>query len=161
MARRQQTDTYKTDEGDIEITVQALGGIEAGLLGLKLGGILGPALATAAVSMDTRDALGLGSSINALFTKVTPAEFKSLLKEVIAGAQAKTSEEFVDVTMAWLENQFAGCPGSLYKLLLNAIKVNFTNFSQELGLSDDLMAKLKTIATKGAMGMQQPTPAKP
>lgn len=150
MARRQTTAEYKTEEGTVEITLQALGGTEGGLLALRLGGILGPGIAGIATAIDHDDSAGLSAAVNQLFAKVPPAEFKDLLKQLTAGAQGRAADEFHDVTAEWLNETFAGCPGSIFKLMFNAIKTNFSGFTEELGLSADLLTKLKNVGMKAA-----------
>lgn len=150
MARRQATNSYTTEDGSVEITVQAMGGMDAGLLGLRLGGILGPTLAGIVAAMESDDPVAITGAMNQMFTKLTPTEFKDLVKLIMAGAQAKLGSEFADVTLAFLNETFASCPGSLFKLIYDGLKVNFQSFFKELGLSADLEAKLKKAATKAA-----------
>ncbi len=150
MARRQHTGTYLTEDGSVAITVQAMGGVEAGLLGIRLGSIIGPALAGIVSAMENEDPESITKSMSQLFTKLSASEFKDILKLVLAGAQASTGNEFLDVNIPWLDDAFASCPGSLYKLMFDGIKVNFASFSKELGLNADLMSKLKKVAVKAA-----------
>lgn len=149
MARKQVTKKYPTDDGEVEITLTAMGGLQGSKLGIRLGGMLGPSVVSLFTAADAQSAQAGAEAGRMLFEKLTPATFESVAKEVLAGAQMKTAEgDFEDVTMPLLDDAFSGAVGSIYKLVFDAISLNFTNFSRGLGISSEGMAKLEKIASK-------------
>lgn len=150
MARKQENFKYPTEDGEVEITLLSMGGLDASKLGLKLGGMLGPAIISIFVAADSKDSSAGAEAGRMLAEKLTPATFESVLKEVLAGAQMKIGEEFEDVTMALLNDTFSGSAGSIYKLAYDAVRLNFRNFSRGLGISSESIAKLEAIAKKQA-----------
>lgn len=165
MARRSITKAYKTDEGEVEITIQALGGIEGGLLGIKLGEVFAPSMAAIITAFTNDDAPSILAAMAAMFTKLPPSEFKSMLTQLMSGAQAKLKGEFVDINLTVLDDTFAGSPGSIYRLAYDAIRLNFKNFGAELGFSAALATKLQAVAaraaTKVASKVQTPSSTTP
>lgn len=151
MARRIHTANYQTEDGTVEVTVQALGGITGSQLGIKLMSIFGPSMVGLIAAMEKDDPAAIMACMREMLGKLGPNDFKALLKEVLTGAQAKQGNEFVDVTVEWVDEAFGGAPGSVFKLTFDAIKVNFSNFSQELGFGRDLLTKLGNAMRTGAM----------
>lgn len=142
--RKQETKKYAVDGGEVEITLQALGGIEGSKLGVKLGGMLGPSVIALFTSAQSQT--GGAEAGRMLFDKLTPDVFEGLLKQLTKGAQMKTVEgEFEDVTVQLLDNTFSGNVAGLYRLLFDAVGLNFQNFSQGLGISSSVVDKLKAI----------------
>lgn len=149
MARKQVTKKYPTDDSEVEITLTAMGGLDGSKLGIRLGGMLGPSVVSLFTAADAQSAAAGAEAGRMLFEKLTPATFENIAKEVLAGAQLKTAEgEFEDVTMTLLNDVFSGAVGSIYKLVFDAISLNFRNFSRGLGISSEGMAKLEKIASK-------------
>lgn len=144
--RKQETNKYPVGDGEVEITLQALGGVEGSKLGVKLGAMLGPAAVALFTSAGAQSAVGGTEAARMFFERLTPDVFESLLKQLTKGAQLKTPDgEFEDVTLALLDTTFSGNGASLYRLLFDAVGLNFQNFSQGLGISSSAVGKLKTI----------------
>jgi hypothetical protein len=153
MARKQITNKYPVDEGDdIEVTITAMGGMDGSKLGIRLGAMLGPSLISLFTAMDAQSAAAGAEAGKMLFERLTPATFESIAKEVLTGAQMKVQTpdgvEFQDVTMSLLNETFSGNVASLFRLVFDAIKLNFRNFSSGLGISSAAMTKLQSIAAK-------------
>lgn len=150
MARRQHEGQYKTQDGTVTVVMQAMGGVTAGKLGLKLGKLFGPSLGTLIMSAHNKDAAGMASAVKELFGNLSEQQFTELLSSVLAEAQVNTGEEFKDATVKNLDSIFEGCPGSIYKILFDGLALNFTSFSSELGIPQDLLPKLQELAKKAA-----------
>lgn len=151
MARTQEVKKYATEDGEVEITLMKMGGMDASKLGIRLGGLLGPAVISMFVASDSQSAQA-GAEAGRLFAeKLTPQVFENVLKEMLAGAQMKTPEgEFEDCTIGLLNDVFSGAAGSIFKLAFDCVRMNFRNFLQGLGISSATMGKLEAVAAKHA-----------
>lgn len=150
MARRTHEGQYKTQDGEVTITLQAMGGVAAGHLGLKLGRLFGPALGSLIMSAHQKDITGIATACRELFGNLTPEQFSDLLKSVLAEAQVNDGTTISDCTVKKLDSIFEGCPGSVYRVLFDGLALNFTGFSSELGIPADLLPKLQEVAKKVA-----------
>lgn len=153
MARKQETNKYEANDGPIEVTLTQMGGMDGSKLGIRLGGMLGPSIITLFTAMDSQSAQAGGEAGRMLFEKLTPQVFEGVLKEMLAGAQVKRpgtdgEMEFEDATLSVLNEVFAGYSVSIYKLAFDAMRLNFRNFTQGLGISSATVSKLEAIAKK-------------
>lgn len=148
MARKQVTNEYPVDEGQVAVTLTALGGIEGAELGIRLGGMLGPAVITLFTAMDTKSAEAGAQAGKMIFEKLTPAVFKEILKQLIQGGQINIGGEFRDLTVKELDDAFSGNVVCVYRIFFDAVRLNFRNFTQGLGISSGTLAKLEAIAKK-------------
>lgn len=151
MARKQIEKKYPVDEGaDVEITLMALGGIEGSELGIRLGGMLGPAVITLFTETNGKNAEAAALAGRMIFEKLTGPVFKEILKQLIQGGQIKVGDEFHDLTLAKLDDAFSGNVACVYRLFFDAVRLNFRNFSQGLGIPSGALAQLE-VAAKTAM----------
>lgn len=149
MARKQETKKYPTEDGDVEITLMKMGGIDASKLGIRLGGLLGPSVISLFIAADAQSAQAGADAGRLIFEKLTPKVFEDVLKEMLAGAQIKTSAgEFEDATLPILNDEFAGAPASIYRLTFDLVRMNFRNFLQGLGISSATTSKLEAVMAK-------------
>lgn len=152
MARTQEVKTYATENGEVEITLMKMGGMEASKLGIRLGGMLGPAAISLFTAADAQSAQAGAEAGRMLAERLTPQVFENVLKEMLSGAQMKTPEgEFEDVSIKLLDDVFSGAAGSIFKLAFDCVRMNFRNFSQGLGISSATMDKLAAVAAKHAV----------
>lgn len=135
MARKSETMEFETSEGPCEITVTQLDGNRGGNLGIRLAQLVGPPIVNLVGAMEGNDTRKVVDAAQTLIGKITPEEFERVKAEVLRGAQAKFNGEFTDVDSKFIGEAFAGHPGSLYKLVGFALKVNFQNFFEDLGVS--------------------------
>jgi hypothetical protein len=135
MARKSETMEFETSEGPCEITVTQLDGNRGGALGVRLVHLVGPSIVSLVGAMEGNETSKAVDAAQALIAKLTPDEFDRIKTEVLRGAQAKYNGEFTDVDTKFIGEAFAGHPGSLYKLIGFALKVNFQNFFSDLGMS--------------------------
>lgn len=151
MARTQETKKYATENGEVEITLMKMGGMDASKLGVKLGGMLGPAVISLFVASDAQNAQAGAEAGRMLAEKLTPQTFESILKEMLHGAQIKTEAgEFEECTLGVLNDTFSGAAGSIYKLFVDCVRMNFRNFLQGLGMSTSTLSKLEEVAKRHA-----------
>jgi hypothetical protein len=129
--------------------VTALDGNTAGELGIKLVQLFGPSIVGVVAAMDSNDLSKVAEQATVFFAKLTPAEFTSIKRQLLKGAQAKTPDgEFIEVNDQFTGEAFSGEVGSLMALVAFALKLNFANFFEGLGIKSDTIAKLKAKATK-------------
>lgn len=156
--RQQETKSFKVSgsEGteEIDIMVTALDGNTAGELGIRLLQMFGAGIVGVITAMESNDSSKVAEQASTLFTKLTPAEFQALRKQLLKGAQAQHLGEFLDVDDNFVRERFAGHVGSLFSLLAFALKVNFANFFEDLGISKATIAKMtsKVEAAKKTIG---------
>lgn len=150
MSRRTHEAQYKTQDGEVKVVLQAMGGVTAGRLGLKLGKLFGPGLSSLIMGAHNKDAAGLAQGARELFANLSDDQFNGLLNSVLAESQVQTGEEFTDGTLKKLDEIFEGCPGSVYRILWDGLALNFQGFSAELGIPPDLLSKLMTVGQKAA-----------
>lgn len=154
--RQQETKSFKVAgaEGpeDIDILVTALDGNTAGEMGVRLLQMFGPGIVGVITAMESNDTAKVTAEAGALFAKLSPVEFASLRKQLLKGSQAQHLGEFIDVDDTFIRDRFAGHVGSLFALVVFALKVNFANFFEDLGISKATMSKLtsKVEAAKKA-----------
>lgn len=149
MARKPETKTFKvtskdesTEPATVDITIVPLDGNTGGLLGIKLLQLFGPSIVGVIAAMETDDLSKVSAQASDFFTKLTPAEFKSIRDQLFAGGQVQEMGEFSDLNAAFIADRFAGHVGSLFALVFFALKVNFRNFFDDLGIGKDRIAKL-------------------
>lgn len=150
MARKSEAIEVETSEGPCEITVTQLDGNKGSQLGVRLVQLVGPSIVGLVGAMEGNDVSKMVDTAQTLLTKVTPEEFEKIKTEVLRGAQAKLNGEFHDVDARFIGDAFAGHPGSLYKLVGFALKVNFQNFLTDLGIN----AERFQGAMKNAMALK-------
>lgn len=148
----------QNDPDEVEIRVTALDGNSGGELAIRLLQLFGPSLLGVITAMETDDMAKVVESGQALFTKLTPAEFTAIRRQLLTGAQAMELGEFADVNDQFVKERFAGHVGSLIAVLALALKVNYANFFEDLGVSKERMAKLtaKVQASKTVTGVSGP-----
>ena len=158
MARRSESMEFETSEGACEITVTQLDGNRGGTLGIRLAQLVGPSIVNLVGAMEGNDMKKVVEAAQTLIGKVTPEEFERIKGEVLRGAQAKFNGEFVDVNANFIGEAFAGHPGSLYKLIGFALKVNFQSFFSDLGMNAERIqgAVRNAMALKTSPGSKQP-----
>ena len=148
--RKQETAMFQTALSDdpIEIMVTALDGNAGGKLGARLIQIFGPGIVGLVTAMEGSDQPRVMGAAGELFSKLSEDEFERLKTMLLKGAQATANGEARDVTPAFIGEAFAGHPGSLYKLLFFALKLNFSSFFHDLGLSAETMSRLQAKVAK-------------
>jgi len=149
MARKQESRDFQvasagegTETETVSITITALDGNTAGELGIRLLQIFGPSMVAVVAAMEANAMERVTEQAGAFFAKLTPVEFKSMLKTLLRGAQAQELGEFKNIDDTFIAERFAGHAGSLYALAFFALKVNFRNFFDDLGISKDRLQKL-------------------
>lgn len=155
MARKTETIELETSEGACEISVTQLDGNRGGQLGIKLAQLLGPPIVSLVGAMEGSDMAKAMEAAQLLLSKVTPEEFERIKTEVLRGAQARYGGEFRDVDSKFIGEAFAGHPGSLYKLVGFALKVNFQSFFVDLGLNAERIQGAMANALKTGSGSQK------
>lgn len=152
MARRTHEGQYPTQEEGVSVSIslQAMGGVKAGQLGIKLGKMFGPSLGALIMGAHNKDANAMAGSVRELFGNLTETQFTDLLKSVLAESQIQVGDELLDCTVERLDRTFEGCPGSVYRVLFDGLRLNFQGFTKELGIPADLLAKLTTLGKKAA-----------
>lgn len=156
MARRTEEKQFRvapkgegTEPEEVTISITALDGNSGGLLGIKLLQIFGPSLLGVITAMEVNDLSKVAAQANDFFTKLTPAEFKSIRDQLFRGGQVREMGQFSDLNDAFIAERFAGHTGSLMALIFFALKVNFANFFQDLGISKERIQKLTSkVETK-------------
>lgn len=160
--RKQETKQYAVEGGEVEITLMALGGMEGSKLGVMLGGLIGPSVIALFVASDAQSAAAGAEAGRMLAEKLTAPVYEVIVKQLLKGAQMKTKDgDFEDVTMTLLDDTFSGNVASIYKLVFDALRLNFRNFSQGLGISSTTLAKLTAIAEKQMEKAGAPGPSSP
>lgn len=149
MARKQIEKSVATSEGDMTFMLTAMDGITSTEMSLKLTQLFGPHIVGVVTAMDSNKDDDASKHVGEFFTKLNRAEFTEMRKSLLKGAQAYRGDEFVTVDDAFLSEAFSGHPGSLMSLLFAALKLNFANFFDDLGLKG-VIAKLGSKA-KAAM----------
>lgn len=155
MARKVESKTFKVagkgeevEASEVTISITPLDGNTGGLLGIKLLQLFGPSIVGVIAAMETDDLSKVSAMASDFFTKMTPAEFKSIRDQLFAGGQVQELGEFSDLNAAFIADRFAGHVGSLYALVFFALKVNFRNFFDDLGIGkariNALIAKVET-----------------
>lgn len=157
MARRSESMEFETSDGPCEITVTQLDGNRGGTLGVRMAQLVGPPIVNLVGAMEGNDISKVVDAAQTLISKVTPEEFERIKSEVLRGAQAKYNGEFTDVDSKFIGEAFAGHPGSLYKLVGFALKVNFQNFFSDLGMNAERLqgAMKNAMSLKAAPGSKQ------
>lgn len=157
MARKQESREFKvspsgegTDDETVGIMITALDGNTAGEIGIRLLQIFGPSIVGVVASMESNDLQKVAEQATQFFAKLTPAEFKSLTKALFRGAQVQELGEFKNLDDSFINERFAGHVGSLMALTVFALKVNFSNFFADLGLSKERLAQLMPKAQERA-----------
>lgn len=147
MARRTESREFSVSargEGSesevVSISVTALDGHSGGLLGIRLLQLLGPSVAGLVTAMQSSDPSKAVSMAGTLFEKVTPSEFKAIQKQLLAHSTVTELGETQELSDAWIAERFSGHVGSLFALVGFALKVNYENFFEDLGIKA-LLAK--------------------
>ena len=120
--------------GDADVTLQAVGGLRAGKLLVKLSRILSPALGELSLGE-----AGVPAAAAKLFENLSEGEFESLLKDFLDGAVVRYSDADgrPQERVLWpvINDLFQGTSLSLIPLLAAALKLNYGNFSNALSLA--------------------------
>jgi hypothetical protein len=155
MARKQESREFKvspkgegTEAETVTILVTALDGNSGGELGIRLLQMLGPSIIGVIAAMELNDMTALTTQAASFFSKIGPTEFKVIRQQLLKGAQVQELGEFADLNDAWIGDRFAGHAGSLMALMAFALKVNYANFFDDLGVSKETIAKLTARAAK-------------
>lgn len=144
-----------TESETITIMVTALDGNTGGELGIRLLQMFGPGIVGVIAAMEANDMAKVTEQAGSFFGKLTPQEFKSIRGQLLRGAQAQDMGEFSDVNDAFIGERFAGHIGSLYALVAFALKVNFSNFFEDLGISKETIAKIQAKGAKASKAIAQ------
>lgn len=149
MARKTESKAFKvaplgegTEPEEVTISITALDGNSGGMLGVKLLQLFGPSLVGVVAAMESNDVSKVTTQAAEFFSKLTPAEFKSVRDQLFKGGQVQEMGQFKDLNEAFISDRFAGHTGSLFALMFFALKVNFANFFEDLGISADRMKNL-------------------
>lgn len=162
MARKQESREFKvaskgegTDAETVVIMVTALDGNSGGELGIRLLQMFGPGIVGVIAAMESNDMAKVTEQAGQIFGKLTPGEFKGIRNQLLRGAQAQDVGEFHNVDDSFISERFAGHIGSLYALVAFALKVNFANFFEDLGVSKETIAKLQAKGQKATKAIAQ------
>lgn len=137
-----------TETETVMISITAMDGNSGGELGIKLLQMFGPALLGVIAAMEANDMSAVTAQATGLFGKLSPAEFKAIKAQLFKGGQVQELGEFTDLNDAFVGERFAGHIGSLMALVAFALKVNFANFFEDLGVSKERMNKLMSRGEK-------------
>jgi len=155
MARKTETREFKvapkgegTETETVEISITAMDGNSGGELGIRLLQMFGPGLLGVIVAMESNDMNAVTTQATSFFAKLSPAEFKAIKAQLFKGGQVHELGEFVDLNDQFIAERFAGHIGSLMALVAFALKVNFANFFEDLGVSKERMNKLMSRGEK-------------
>ncbi len=140
--RKQETVEVEMASGPGEVTLTAMDGNTGGLLGVKLAQLFGPGIVALFAAMETNDMTKVSEGANMLLSKLSPEEFEKIKGQLLAGAQAALNGEFHNLDKAFIGEEFSGNLGSLLKLIIAALKLNFRNFFEGLGIKKESIAKL-------------------
>jgi hypothetical protein len=151
--RKQESKEFKvapkgegTETETVTIMITAMDGNSGGELGIKLLQMFGPPLLGVIVAMESNDMTTLAVQAAGLFGKLSPAEFKAIRTQLFKGAQVQELGEFHDLDDSFIGERFSGHVGSLYALVAFALKVNFANFFEDLGVSK---ARMDALMSRG------------
>lgn len=134
----------------VEIQLTALDGVAGSELGIRLVQLFGPGITGLVAAMDSNDMSKVTEAASTLFAKLSPSEFTSVRKQLLRNAQAQDLGEFHDVDDRFISERFAGHPGSLVAVVGQALKLNFSSFFEDLGISKEKIAKLTSRVEAGA-----------
>jgi len=126
--------TVETSEGECEVSLLAMGGVKAAKMGVKIVNVFGGGIAGLVSSFQSGNVDKAMESANALAAKLSPDEFMAMQKDLFEGAQARIDGEAHDMDAKFMDNYFSGHSGSIFKLMYEALKLNFSSFFQDLGL---------------------------
>jgi hypothetical protein len=160
MARKQESREFKvapkgegTEAETVTIMITALDGNSGGELGIKLLQMFGPAIVGVIAAMESNDMAKVTEQAGQLFGKLTPGEFKGIRNQLLRGAQAQEMGEFSNVDDSFISERFSGHVGSLMALVAFALKVNYANFFDDLGVSKETIAKLTAKGQKATKAL--------
>lgn len=155
MARKQAQREFKVspksdgnEAESVTILITALDGVTGGELGIRLLQLFGPSIVGVITAMESNDMAKVVEQATGFFSKLSPAEFKTIRSQLFRGAQVQEMGEFFDLNETFVADRFAGHVGSLMALVGFALKVNFSNFFEDLGVSKETIAKLGSKAEK-------------
>ena len=144
--REQKAETFDTTSGPVEISLQQLGGIEAGSVIVGLARKHGAAIGRIAAAVT--DPTMIGEAIGALTTNLDPAEFEALLLKFTKGGRVTVGEEFLDLDRKQIDVLFRGHTAALFRLMWFALRSNYTDFFSELSaLVPKKPSTLKSVQT--------------
>lgn len=165
MARQNDKKTFDTAQGKAEITFMQLDGIAAGKLLIRLGRVIGPALASLGSGVDVRaSALGgldlkgnaLPDAVMALFDKLTEQEFEHLARELLRGCVVVVGGESNDLWDVYGE-LFRGQVFGGLVVIWHAIKVNFGNFTGALASVGVRIPDLRATINRMTRSQSEPS----
>lgn len=132
----------ETTEGRTKCTLLAMGGIDAGLMSIELSNVFGPAILGVVTSMQSNDGEAVMRAVGSLTEKLGEAKFRQMKDKLLRGGQCVYKGQFVDLRDDVIDDIFSGHPGSLFRLLFEALKLNFASFMGDLGVK---MASLTAL----------------
>jgi hypothetical protein len=113
---------FVTVHGPSEFHLQQMGGMQAGLLLIELAKKAGPALGALANPSDLDVAI-----VGKLVAAIEPEDFESLCKKILLG-RVSFGGEFSDLDSTLVDQMFAGSVENLFKLVWEALQLNYGNF---------------------------------
>lgn len=152
MARKQEEKIVKTSNGEMPILVTQMDGVTGSEMSIELAQLFGPHIVAAVMAMNDDRKEEAAKQVGEFLQKLSPAKFSAIRRALLKGARANTGDGFVDVDEDFISGHFAGRAGSLFGLVAFALKLNFANFFEDLGLQGSL-AKLGS-KVKTAMALE-------
>lgn len=161
-------DTFEETIDGIAFRVTLLNGGPAVRMNLRLAAIVGePVIAGVAMGLGegNRDLISAGA---AFFMRLTPAEYESIWKELLATAKIKVGDKWLPY-VEQMELEMRGRVLTHHKLLLFALRKNFGDFIDAL-VGNELFKKLsgasrlvisEILARNGASGASSSDAAQP
>lgn len=147
MARKHEEKIVKTANGEMPITIIQMDGVTSSEMSIKLAQLFGPHIIAAVSAMDKENSDEASKQVGEFLMKLTPATFSEIRRALLRGAQANTGSEMLTVDEAFISEHFAGHAGSLFALVGAALKLNFRNFLDDLGIKG-MAAKLGSKVQK-------------
>lgn len=143
--REPEKQLFETKDGQVEVTLNQLGGIASGLLMVRLAKAHASAIGKMGLAFAGGGSVKLAlDAFSDLASGLDEREFERLLLELTKGGQALVNGEFEDLNRVLIDRMFTGHPEGVFELLWFGMRVNYENFFERLA---DLAKKFQPKAT--------------